>query len=83
MNFFCYLFCVSGSTVKVKNCVLSPGKINPAGYKVGRAQSLLKAMGFKLKHVDLGFGCLLVNSSFYMKVIELEFFYLFAYILMW
>lgn len=61
MNFFCYLFCVSSNTVKVKNCILSSLKINLAGYKVAKAQSFLKAMGFKLKRVDLGFGCLLVN----------------------
>lgn len=61
MNFFCYLFSVSSNTVKVKNCVLSSGKINPAGYKVANAQSFLKAMGFKLKYVDLDFDDLLVN----------------------
>lgn len=59
INFFCYLFCVN--TVEVKSHVLSSGKINPAGYKATKAQSFVKAMGFKLKYVGLGFGCLLVN----------------------
>lgn len=40
---------------KSRSVVLSSGKINLAGYKVAKAQSFLKAVGFKLKHVDLGF----------------------------